>query len=178
MTTEDAEGLMRERDQLAARVKHLEERERDIADLLKVADGGRYRADWKAPIERAVAEAAKSEERLEKLGAVAQAHERDLCAIWTALGYGHEPPESVQAIVDLIASRDKKVASAVLELGAEDFDDAYEALGDSVAEVQRMIEADAEEHRRMTLKIQSLETRLAQATAELKSLREEKGKTP
>jgi hypothetical protein len=39
-------------------VRFFKEREGYIANLLQVADGGQYRADWRAPIERLVARCA------------------------------------------------------------------------------------------------------------------------
>lgn len=52
---------------LRSEVGYLKGREDYIATLLKVADGGQYRADWRAPIERLVTERASLRGELTRL---------------------------------------------------------------------------------------------------------------
>jgi hypothetical protein len=64
--------------------------------------------------ERAAAVVAENARRSDLLGSVANAHERDVLAVWAALGNTHEPPENIDAVVDAIAQL-KRRASAALE---------------------------------------------------------------
>ena len=62
--------------------------------------------------ERASAAVAESARRSDLLDDVAHAHERDVLAVWAALGNTHEPPESLSAVLEAIARLREELAAA------------------------------------------------------------------
>lgn len=80
------EELRKEVEALRSENKYLKEREAHIASLLQVADGGQYRADWKAPIERLVEERKQSEDA--QNAAYGERHQIVALLAWTLFAKG------------------------------------------------------------------------------------------
>lgn len=78
----------------------------------------------------------ESAQRLESLDAVARAHERDLLAIWQALGETHEPPADVAAIVARV-ERLRAVEAAAREYLAMEGAHAWGAASEAAKFVAR-----------------------------------------
>lgn len=85
------ERQLRERDEEIARLR---DREADIAGMLQVADGGRYRADWEAPIRR-LAEWRKALQSLTPGGSEFQSPETCEAYVREKLRQGHEKAKEV-----------------------------------------------------------------------------------